>query len=53
MKIDKYFYEEIEKVQDYKLRRLDHTIEKYLAKHQNESSNKSEIHIDRETSNGR
>ena len=45
---------EIEEVQDYKLRRLDHTIEKYLAKHQNESSSsKSEIHIDRETSNGR
>lgn len=46
--------EEIEKLQDYKLRRLDHTIEKYLAKHKNESSNsQNEIHIDRETSNGR
>lgn len=45
---------EIEEIQDYKLRRLDHTIEKYLAKHQNEnSSQKQEIHIDRETSNGR
>ena len=45
--------EEIEKVQDYKLRRLDHTIEKYLAKHQNENIDKTKIHIDRETSNGR
>ena len=45
--------EEVEKVQDYKLRRLDHTIEKYLAKHQNENIDKTKIHIDRETSNGR
>ena len=45
--------EEIEKVQDYKLRRLDHTIEKYLAKHPNENIDKTKIHIDRETSNGR
>ena len=45
---------EIEEIQDYKLRRLDHTIEKYLAKHQNDSStSKQQIHIDRETSNGR
>lgn len=45
---------EIEEIQDYKLRRLDHTIEKYLAKHQNDSStSEQQIHIDRETSNGR
>lgn len=45
---------EILEKQDYKLRRLDHTIEKYLNKQQNESSNnKLKIHIDRETSNGR
>lgn len=45
---------EIEDIQDYKLRRLDHTIEKYLAKHQNDSSTpEQQIHIDRETSNGR
>ena len=45
---------EIEDIQDYKLRRLDHTIEKYLAKHQNDSStSEQQIHIDRETSNGR
>ena len=45
---------ESEEIQDYKLRRLDHTIEKYLAKHQNDSStSEQQIHIDRETSNGR
>lgn len=45
---------EIEQMQDYKLRRLDHTIEKYLSKHsQEKGSNKAEIQIDRETSNGR
>lgn len=45
---------EIEEIQDYKLRRLDHTIEKYLVKHQNDSStSEQQIHIDRETSNGR
>ena len=45
---------EIEEIQEYKLRRLDHTIEKYLTKHQNDSStSEQQIHIDRETSNGR
>ena len=44
--------QEIEKVQDYKLNRLEHTIDKYLMKHEN-VNNKNEIHIDREISNGK
>lgn len=46
---------EIENVQETKLNRLDHTIEKYLAK-QNSNSNEKQnkdIQIDRITSNGR
>ena len=45
---------EIEEIQDYKLRRLDHTIEKYLAKHQNDRSiSEQQIHINRETTKRR
>jgi hypothetical protein len=50
---------EIEKIQDYKVGRLDHTIDKYLAK---QAANNEQVEkqtpdftalIDRETSNGR
>lgn len=46
---------EIEQIQERKLNRLDHTIEKYLNKQKNNSvENKiTEIQIDRITSNGR
>lgn len=45
---------EIEDMQEYKLDRAEHTIEKYLnKKKQDKGSNKTEIQIDRDTSNGR
>lgn len=46
---------EIEMVQERKLNRLDHTIDKYLAKQKNNSveNTKRDIQIDRITSNGR
>lgn len=46
---------EIEMIQERKLNRLDHTIDKYLAKQKNNSveNTKMDIQIDRVTSNGR
>lgn len=45
--------QEIEEVQDYKLGRLEHTIDKYLIKQEQNKTNTSLIQIDRDTSNGR
>ena len=48
---------EIEAIQEHKLNRLDHTIEKYLAKQQSKNnsieSKQVDIQIDRNISNGR
>lgn len=43
--------QEIQEIQDYKLGRLEHTIDKYLAKQNGQKQ--SMVQIDRETSNGR
>lgn len=48
--------EKIENIKDYKLERLDHTIDKYIAKNgktNSKDANVTEVHIDRNTSNGR
>ena len=48
--------DQINRVIDYKTQRLSHTIDKYLAKHQEDTKSTerpSFIQIDRETSNGR
>ena len=44
---------EIEQVQDRKLNRLEHTINKYLQKQNDKNCSNNEIIIDRITSNGR
>ena len=45
--------EEIGKVQDYKLNRLEHTIDKYIKKQQENGNIQTLVQIDRDTSNGR
>lgn len=45
--------EELAKIKDYKLERLDGTISKYICKHKNEPSLQEAIQIDRLTSRGR
>lgn len=47
--------EELNKIKDYKIGRLDHTIEKYLNKEKQSNIVQpvKEVHIDRNTSNGR
>ena len=45
--------EEIQEVQDNKLARLEHTIDKYIKKQQESGSAQTLVQIDRDTSNGR